>query len=77
MADIASPAEVRAARAFLRKRGLSSHQISPRKFANAAKEKGKSFSELLMFLGRIMDADKPESRSRQENIRAAARGDKS
>lgn len=71
----ASPAKVRQARSFLRRRGISSNQISPRKFANSSEESNRNFSELLRFLGRVLDENKPESRQRQEDISAAARAE--
>ena len=50
----AKPAEVRASRSFLRSNlAAGSAEISPRKFANAAKETGMSFSDLAGFLGRL------------------------
>ena len=67
-----TPEEVRKARAFLRKRGIATHQIPPRKFAYAAKEQGKTFAELLKFIGRMMDGAQNEAASRRENIRLAA-----
>ena len=72
----ASPAKVRQARAFLRNRGISSRQVSPRKLANSAQETGKSFTELLRFLGEVLDERKPSSKYRQRAIDKAAEGDK-
>ena len=46
--------EVRRARAFLRKRGVPSRVMSPRKFAEAAEQTGKSFSQLLRMTARLM-----------------------
>jgi hypothetical protein len=43
-------AEIRAAKKFLERRGLKTKDISPRKFAQAAKELDKSFSEVLEVL---------------------------
>ena len=43
-------AEIRAAKSFLERRGLTSSDISPRKFAMAAKELDKGFSETLKIL---------------------------
>ena len=43
-------AEIRAAKKFLERRGLKSSDISPRKFAQAAKDLDKSFSETLKIL---------------------------
>jgi tRNA isopentenyl-2-thiomethyl-A-37 hydroxylase MiaE len=70
-----SPEEVRKARAFLRRRGIATHQISPRKFAAAAKEQGKTFTELLRFIGRLMDGAQNEAASRREKIFKAAGGE--
>lgn len=63
-----SPAEVRAARAFLRQRGVSTKEIPPRKFANAAKELGKGFRELLSYLRRLRSGGQNQSAQRRENI---------
>ena len=43
-------AEIRAAKKFLDRRGFQTKEISPRKFAQAAKELDKSFSETLKIL---------------------------
>ena len=45
-------AEIRAAKSFLKRRGFTSQQISPPKFAMSAKELDKSFSETLKILAR-------------------------
>ena len=45
-------AEIRAAKDFLEKRGLTSDEISPRKFAKAAKQLDKGFKETLQILAR-------------------------
>ena len=45
-------AEIRAAKSFLERRGIKSSEISPRKFAKAAKELDKSFNEVLQILAR-------------------------
>ena len=45
-------AEIRAAKSFLERRGLKSDEISPRKFAMAAKELDKGFSDTLKVLAR-------------------------
>ena len=45
-------AEIRAAKSFLERRGLKSDDISPRKFAMAAKELDKGFAETLKILAR-------------------------
>jgi hypothetical protein len=45
-------AEIRAAKSFLERRGISSSEISPKEFAKAAKELNKSFMETLKILAR-------------------------
>jgi hypothetical protein len=45
-------AEIRAAKDFLEKRGLTSDEISPRKFAKTAKQLDKGFKETLQILAR-------------------------
>ena len=45
-------AEIRAAKSFLERRGITSDDISPKKFAKAAKELDKSFKETLAILAR-------------------------
>ena len=45
-------AEIRAAKSFLERRGLNSDDISPRKFAIAAKELDKGFADTLRILAR-------------------------
>ena len=45
-------AEIRAAKSFLDKRGIKSEEVSPRKFAKAAKELDKGFQETLKVLAR-------------------------
>jgi|TARA_R110000772_G_scaffold44432_2_gene102272 hypothetical protein len=49
-------AEIRAAKSFLKRRGLSTEDISPRKFAKAAKELDKGFQETLNILARELSA---------------------
>ena len=49
-------AEIRAAKSFLKRRGLSPEDISPRKFAKAAKELDKGFQETLNILARELSA---------------------
>ncbi len=49
-------AEIRAAKSFLERRGLKSDDISPRKFAMAAKELDKGFSDTLKVLARELSA---------------------
>ena len=45
-------AEIRAAKSFLEKRGIKSEEVSPRKFAKAAKEIDKGFQDTLKILAR-------------------------
>ena len=45
-------AEIRAAKSFLEKKGLTSDEISPKKFATAAKKLDKGFQETLQILAR-------------------------
>ena len=45
-------AEIRAAKTFLNKKGLSTEEVSPKKFAQAAKKLDKSFKETLQILAR-------------------------
>lgn len=68
----AKPPEIRAARAFLRKRGITSKEIPPRKFANAAKELGKTFAELLRYLMTIRSGGQGQAIERRQNIRREA-----
>lgn len=67
-----TPAEVRAARAFLRQRGITTKEIPPRKFANAAKELNKGFRELLAYLRQLRSGGQGQSAQRRENIRREA-----
>lgn len=64
----ATPREVRAARAFLHKRGARASDVSPRKFANAAKELDIGFAELLAFIGRLYGAGQNQSQFRLDVI---------
>jgi len=43
-------AEIRAAKKFLSRRGITSKEISPRQFAMAAKELDKKFTEVLAII---------------------------
>ena len=45
-------AEIRAAKSFIEKRGIKSEEVSPRKFAKAAKELDKGFQDTLKILAR-------------------------
>jgi len=48
-------AEIRAAKKFLERRGLKSTELSPRKFAQAAKELDESFNDTLVILAREIE----------------------
>ena len=67
----AKPAEVRAARAFLRQRDISTKEIPPRKFANSAKELNKGFRELLSTMARLRTGGQGQSAQRREDIAQA------
>lgn len=47
---VATPPEVRRARAFLRSKKITTQEIPPRKFASAAKELNRGFRETLRFI---------------------------
>ena len=49
-------AEIRAAKSFLKRRGLDTDDLSPRKFAMAAKKLDKGFAETLKILARELSA---------------------
>jgi len=49
-------AEIRAAKTFLNKKGLTTEEISPKKFAQAAKKLDKSFKETLQILANELSA---------------------
>jgi hypothetical protein len=49
-------AEIRAAKKFLESKGLESDEVSPRKFATAAKKLDKGFQETLQILARTLSA---------------------
>jgi hypothetical protein len=49
-------AEIRAAKKFLERRGLKPDEVSPRKFAMAAKELDKGFADTLKVLARELSA---------------------
>lgn len=70
-----TPQEVRAAASYLRKRGKTP-PVSPRKFAAAAKEQGRSFSELLAFIMRVFQGQQNQSSQRREQVRAATGSDR-
>lgn len=62
------PEEIRAARAYLRRRGVGSAEIPPRRFAAAAKETGKTFSELLRLIARLYQGRQNSIGANAENL---------
>jgi hypothetical protein len=69
---LATPPEVRKARAFLRSKNISSKEIPPRKFANSAKELNKGFRELLRYIMQLRGGGQGLSQERRSNIRREA-----
>ena len=67
----ATPPEVRKARAFLRSKQITTKEIPPRKFANAAKELNKGFREVLRHLSQLRSGGQNQAAQRRENIRKA------
>lgn len=63
-----SAKEIRAARAFLRRRGIGTKTIPPKKFAAAAKEQNLTFTELFKSIARIMMTGRSQSEKRKEII---------
>ena len=45
-------AEIRAAKSFLKRRNIDTDEVSPKKFAQAAKKLDKSFNDVLKILAR-------------------------
>jgi len=72
---VASPKEVRAARAFLFNQGVKAGDIPPRKFANSAKELNMGFRSLLRLISRLYLGGQAQSQFRMRVI--AAEADKS
>ena len=68
----ATPPEVRSARAFLRSKNITSSEIPPRKFANAAKELNKGFRELLRYIMQLRGGGQGQSQERRSNINREA-----
>jgi hypothetical protein len=64
----ATPAEVRAARAFLFGRGVRPDEISPRLFANAAKELDVTFVKLLALISRLYSQGQSQQQFRLDVI---------
>jgi hypothetical protein len=69
---LATPPEVRKARAVLRSKNISSKEIPPRKFANSAKELNKGFRELLRYIMQLRGGGQGLSQERRSNIRREA-----
>jgi len=69
---VATPPEIRKARAFLRSKGVTTKEIPPRKFANAAKELNRGFRELLRYIMALRSGGQGQSLQRRENIRRQA-----
>lgn len=69
---VATPPEIRQARAFLRSKGVTTREIPPRKFANAAKELNRGFRELLRYIMQLRSGGQGQSVTRRENIRREA-----
>jgi hypothetical protein len=76
VAVVASPKEVRAARAFLRNQGALSSDIPPRKFANSAKELNMGFRKLLRLIARLYSGGQNQQQFRMSAIAAAAEAGK-
>jgi len=70
---VATPPEVRKARAFLRGKGINTREIPPRKFASAAKEMDRGFRELLKFIMQLMSGGQGQSRKRRNVINKEAK----
>lgn len=68
----AKPPEIRAARAFLRSRRVSSKEINPRKFANASKELGQGFRETMNLLRRLRGGGQGQATQRRIDVSKAA-----
>ena len=69
---VASPKEVRAARAFLQRKGALSSDIPPRKFANSAKELNMGFRQLLRLIARLYSGGQAQQEFRMSVIAAEA-----
>lgn len=61
--------EVRKARSFLYTRGITAREISPRRFAAAAKELDTSFGELLRMIAQLKMGGQGSDIARRESIR--------
>lgn len=69
---VASPKEVRAARAFLQRKGVRSSDIPPRKFANSARELNMGFRQLLRLISRLYSGGQGQQQFRMSVIAAEA-----
>jgi len=67
----ATPPEVRKARAFLRSKKITTQEIPPRKFANAAKELNRGFRELLKNIAQMRSGGQGQAEQRRKTIRQA------
>lgn len=72
----ATPAETRAARAFLFSHSKTGFGISPRKFAASAKELNVGFRELLRFIGTRYLGGQDAGARRRDDISNAAKKEK-
>lgn len=75
MASHPLPAEVRAARSYLRQRGIRTEDISPKTFAGAAKETSLGFKGTMKYLGHLMQGGQNEASTIHSRILDEA-GDK-
>jgi hypothetical protein len=71
------PAEVRAARAFLRQRGIRTEDLSPRTFAAASKEAGIGFKNTLRTIGHMMMGGQNSAADLHQRIQQEAGQDES
>jgi hypothetical protein len=55
-----TPKDIRKARAYLHKHGISSKEVPPHLFAATAKKTGKTFSDLLKTIARLMNQGQGE-----------------
>jgi hypothetical protein len=56
----------------LQKKGVRSHEVPPRKFADAAKELDIGFTELLAFISRLYSQGQNQQQFRMDAIAKAA-----
>ncbi len=69
---VAAPPEVRAARSFLRSKGITTKEVPPRKFASAAKELNKGFRDLLQHIMILRSGGQGRSAERRRLIQKEA-----